>query len=124
MTARAAILLCASMFGSDLATAQQATQDGQTAFNNSCRTCHTVKAGDHRQGPSLAGVFGRKAGAGDGYAYSDSLKQSDLTWDEANLDAFIEDPLSLVPGTTMQPYAGIRDAAQRKAIVDFLKTAK
>ena len=98
-----------------------AQESGQTAFNNSCRTCHTMEEGDHRQGPSLAGVVGRKAGSLPGYNYSDSMKQSGIVWDEANLDQFIANPDQVVSGNTMKPYGGITDAALRKTIVEFLK---
>jgi cytochrome c len=99
-----------------------AQEDGQTAFNSSCRTCHTMKEGDHRQGPSLAGVIGRKAGTAPGYNFSDSMKQSGIVWDEANLDKFIANPDQVVNGNTMKPYGGITDAAQRKTIIEFMKT--
>ena len=99
-----------------------AQNDGQTAFNNNCRTCHTMKEGDNRQGPSLAGVFGRKAGSQPGFNYSPSLKQSGIVWDEASLDQFIANPDQLVNGNMMKPYGGMNDAAQRKVIVDFLKS--
>ena len=98
-----------------------AQDDGQTAFNNSCRTCHTMKEGDNRQGPSLAGVIGRKAGSLAGYNFSDSMKQSNITWDDSNLDQFIANPDQVISGNAMKPYGGITDAAQRKTIVEFLK---
>jgi cytochrome c len=104
------------------ATAALSQEDGQTAFNTSCRTCHTMKEGDNRQGPSLAGIMGRKAGSLPGFNYSPSMKQSGITWDEATLDQFIADPEQVVHGNTMKPYGGITDAAQRKLIVDFLKS--
>ena len=98
-----------------------AQDDGQTAFNNSCRTCHTMKEGDNRQGPNLAGIVGRKAGSLPDYNYSSSMKQSGITWDEANLDQFIANPDQVVSGNSMKPYGGITDAAQRKTIIGFLK---
>ena len=99
-----------------------AQEDGQTAFNNHCRTCHTMEEGDHRQGPSLAGVFGRKAGSLAGYNYSASMKQSGVVWNEDNLDEFIASPDQVVSGNTMKPYGGITDAALRSTIVEFLKS--
>lgn len=99
-----------------------AQDDGQTAFNNSCRTCHTMKEGDNRQGPNLAGIVGRKAGSLPDYNYSSSMKQSGITWDEANLDQFIANPDQVVRGNSMKPYGGITDAAQRKTIIEFLKS--
>lgn len=101
------------------ATAQ--APDGQQAFNNSCRTCHTLKEGDNRQGPSLAAVVGRKAGTLAGYSFSSSMAQSGIIWDEATLDKFIEAPDQVVAGNAMKPYGGITDPVQRKAIVDYLK---
>jgi len=101
-------------------TASNAAEDGQTAFNNSCRTCHTMKEGDNRLGPNLAGIIGRKAGSLSDYNYSSSMKQSGIIWDEANLDQFIAKPDQVVSGNNMKPYGGINDAAQRKAIVEFL----
>ncbi len=99
-----------------------AQDDGQTAFNNHCRTCHTMKEGDNRQGPSLAGVVGRTAGMLPGYNSSASMKQSGIVWDEANLDQFIANPDQVVSGNTMKPYGGIADAALRETIIGFLKT--
>jgi cytochrome c len=115
-------ILAAALGGGLAATPVLAEEDGQTAFNTSCRTCHTMKEGDNRQGPSLAGIVGRKAGSLPGFNYSPSMKQSGITWDEATLDQFIADPEQVVHGNTMKPYAGIKDAAQRKLIVDFLKS--
>ncbi len=66
-----------------------------------------MKEGDNRQGPSLAGIVGRRAGSLPGFNYSPSMKQSGITWDEANLDQFIADPEQVVSGNTMKPYGGI-----------------
>jgi len=96
--------------------------DPQMAFNNSCRTCHSMKEGDNRLGPSLAGVIGRKAGTLPGYAYSPSMQNSGITWDEASLDEFIANPDEVVGGNKMKPFTGIADAGQRKEIVAFLKS--
>ena len=43
--------------------ARAAAEDGQLAFNNVCRTCHTLGEGDNRLGPSLHKIIGRKAGS-------------------------------------------------------------
>ena len=94
---------------------------GQIVFNNACRTCHTVKAGDNRLGPNLHKVVGRKAGGAEGFAYSDSMKNSGLTWDEKTLDAFIENPDAVVSGNNMKPYTGMSSSADRAKIVSYLK---
>jgi cytochrome c len=96
--------------------------DPQMAFNNSCRTCHSMKEGDNRLGPSLAGVVGRKAGSLSGFAYSPSMQKSGITWDEATLDKFIANPDQVVNGNKMKPFGGISDAGQRGEIVAYLKS--
>jgi cytochrome c len=100
-----------------------APKSGQGAFNNHCRTCHSVQAGDNRLGPTLHGVIGRKAGAEQGYAaYSGAMKGAGITWDEATLEKFIADPESVVRNNNMKPYKGIPDAKVRKEIVGYLKS--
>lgn len=108
------------------ASAQQEGGDdaGQIAFNTHCRNCHSTKPDDNRLGPTLHGIFGAKAGQVKGFgAYSGSLTP-DIIWDEATLDKFIANPDSISSGTTMKPFPGVADAAERKKIIDFLKTAK
>jgi len=90
------------------------------AFNQ-CTACHSTAPGKTIIGPSLAGVYGRKAGALAGFQYSDAMKNSGLAWNAGNLDSFLANPMGKVPGTLMG-FAGIKDAAQRKAVIDYLKT--
>jgi len=101
---------------------QAAAEDGQAAFNNACRTCHSMKADDNRLGPNLHNIVGRKAGAAGGFAYSQSLQNSGVTWDEATLDKFIAAPDSVVPNNNMKPFTGISDANLRATIVGYLKS--
>ena len=115
-------ILALTLAGGLSAAPAFAQDDGQTAFNNNCRTCHTMKEGDNRQGPSLAGIIGRKAGSLPDYDFSASMKQSGIVWDEANLDQFIANPDQVVSGNTMKPYGGITDAALRKTIVGVPET--
>jgi cytochrome c len=97
-------------------------KDPEAMFNTHCRQCHTAKKGDNRLGPSLYGVVGRKAGAVEGFPYSDSLKTSGVIWDEATLDKWIANPDAVVAGHGMKPYTGIADANIRSAIIEFLKS--
>jgi len=90
------------------------------AFNQ-CTACHSTTPGKTIIGPSLAHVYGRKAGSLAGFQYSDAMKSAGLTWNSANLDSFLTNPAGKVPGTLMG-LAGIKDAAQRKAIIAYLKT--
>lgn len=97
--------------------------DGETAFNNACRTCHSVKKDDNRLGPNLHGIVGRKAGAADGFSYSSALQDGSFSWDEGKLDAFIANPDKAVPGNAMKPFSGVADEETRSAIIKFLKGA-
>ncbi|MCJ2185551.1 c-type cytochrome [Novosphingobium beihaiensis] len=86
-----------------------------------CSACHATEAGKTIVGPSLAGVSGRRAGSLAGYAYSEALKNSGLTWDRDSLDTWLTSPQKMVPGTKM-PFMGIADPVRRKAVVDYLLT--
>lgn len=104
-------------------TATTAAVGGKPAVFAQCAACHAVEPGKNGVGPSLAGVFGQKAGAAAGYTYSDANRNSGLTWDEATLDTYLTNPMKLVPGTKMT-FAGMPDAAKRKEVIAYLKTLK
>ena len=87
-----------------------------------CASCHSLTAGENGVGPSLAGVIGRKAGSLPSYQYSDAMKNSGVTWDEATLDRFIENPEAVVSGNNMKPYTGMTAANDRAAIIAYLKS--
>ena len=86
-----------------------------------CRACHSVEPGQNGIGPTLAGVYGAKSAHIASFDYSAAMEGAGLTWNEAALDRYLENPNGVVPGTTMS-FAGVKNAAQRKAIVDYLKT--
>ena len=69
---------------------------GQLAFNNACRTCHSVKEGDNRLGPNLYKVFGRKAGSFPNYNYSTAMSSADFVWHKTKMERFIADPEAVV----------------------------
>jgi len=104
--------------------AQQPASDdsGQQAFNNSCRTCHSVKEGDNRLGPNLNKIVGRKAGSLTNYDYSSSMKEAGFVWDQDKLTRFIVKPDEVVSGNKMQPYGGI-SVDEAGKIVAYLQAA-
>ena len=55
----------------------------------------------NKTGPSLAGLFGRKAGTVEDFNYSDANKNSGIVWDEASLRKYLPNPQALVPRTKM-----------------------
>lgn len=90
---------------------------GKTVFEKRCTGCHALDA--DREGPRLAGVFGRKAGSIAGFSYSAGLKKSGLTWDEANLDKWLSDPDLMIPDNAMS--FSVIKAVDRRDIIAFLK---
>jgi len=95
----------------------------EQAFNNACRTCHTIREGDNRLGPSLYKIVGRKAGSLPDYNYSAAMKDADFVWNEANLARFIANPDEVVAGNNMKPFAGLASADERKKVLAFLLSA-
>jgi cytochrome c len=100
-----------------------AQDDGQILFNNSCRTCHSVKEGDNRLGPNLHGIVGRKSGALANYGYSYAMANAGIVWDKATLDRFIANPEGVVHGNNMQPYGGMPSAADRAKLIAYLEAS-
>jgi cytochrome c len=96
---------------------------GEKRFEE-CVACHALERDKESVGPSLYGVFGRKAGEGGEFRYSPALKRSGIVWDERTIETFIADPQAVVPGNRM-PFAGIADAAARADLIAYLaKTFK
>jgi cytochrome c len=85
-----------------------------------CLACHSLEY--NRSGPRHCGVFGRQAGTLPGYVYSKAMSASEITWDEWNLDRFLENPLKILPGTKMA-YAGVKDPQDRADLISYLKQA-
>ena len=85
-----------------------------------CKACHSVEPGKNGIGPSLAGIWGEKAAAVPGFEFSDAMKSSGLTWNQATLDRYLTDPRGTVPGTKMA-FGGVADATKRQAIIDWIK---
>jgi cytochrome c len=93
---------------------------GEARFQE-CAACHKVEEGANGVGPSLHGVFRRKAGALGDFRYSPALKRSGIVWTPESLDAFLSDPQKMVPANRM-PYAGMPDPADRADLIAYLLT--
>ena len=96
---------------------------GETLFRQ-CSGCHQVGPdAENRIGPHLNGVYGRRAGAVEGFDYSNGMDRAfadGLVWDLDTLDAYIENPRALVSGTRMS-FRGIRDAQDRHDVMAYLR---
>ena len=95
--------------------------EGQKVYNK-CRACHVVDKEQNRVGPHLVGLFGREAGAVEGFNYSDEMKNSGIVWDEATLDAYLADPRGYIPGNKMA-FPGLKKEDERADVIAYLKGA-
>jgi cytochrome c len=100
-----------------------ATPTGSDLFKQQCAACHSLSAADPpRQGPALAGIYGRKPGTAAGFHYSPGYAKADFVWDDEHLDTYLADPQALIPGAIMLYKQ--TNAAVRKSIISFLKEQK
>jgi cytochrome c len=90
---------------------------GKIVFEKRCTGCHAMD-GD-REGPRLAGVFGRKAGSVAGFDYSTGVKKSGIVWDDASLEKWLTDPGMVVPDTKMDFL--VPKAQERADLIAYLK---
>jgi cytochrome c len=94
---------------------------GEARFQD-CAACHRLEAGANNVGPSLHGIFTRKAGEIADFRYSPAIKRSGIVWTPETLDRFIADPQAAVPANRM-PYAGMPDASDRADLIAYLAKA-
>jgi cytochrome c2 len=95
---------------------------GERVFQK-CFACHSVLDGETGlPGPNLRAVIGRRAAMQDGFEYSEAMQRASregLVWTPETLDRFLADPFAYLRGTTMS-FVGLRDPAERRAVIDYL----
>ena len=115
--------------GATMATAQNNSagnaERGDQFFQTSCALCHSSSLGPGntvviKQGPTLVGVMGRKAGTSPHFGFTQALKDSGLVWNAETLDQYLTDPTTAVPGTTMP--VTVPDASDRADVIAYLAT--
>jgi cytochrome c len=108
-----------------IGTAAQA-QDvaaGEQSFKK-CLPCHSVGPGaKNKVGPELNGLDGRKAGTAPDYSYSDTNKNSGITWNKEVFEEYIADPRAKIPGTKMI-FPGIKNDKERDNLWAYLSQFK
>ena len=117
-------VICLIVAAGLAATASVARADGDAARGEKkfeeCQACHSLDRNAESVGPSLYGVFGRKAGQEAGFRYSPAMKRSGIVWSPEAVGTFITDPQATVAANRM-PYAGMPDAADRADLIAFLQ---
>ena len=115
------LIAAASLAAAGMARADGDAARGEKKFEE-CAACHKIAPGEDNVGPSLHGVFGRKAGTLADFRYSPALKRSGITWTAQTLDTFLADPQKVVPANRM-PYAGLAEASDRADLIAYLQNA-
>jgi len=96
---------------------------GESLFGT-CSGCHSLQPGVTVFGPSLSGVYGRRAGSLSGYDYSPAMRaygRNGQIWDDRTLDVFLTSPARTVPGTRMG-FWGYGNPQDRRDLIAYLKT--
>jgi cytochrome c len=96
---------------------QGQSPNGKELFERRCGGCHALDRG--KEGPRLAGVYGRVAGSVDSFEYSDALKNSKIIWKDESLEKWLADPERFVPNNNMAFH--LERASERRDIIAFLK---
>jgi cytochrome c len=118
---RATVALLGTLLLAGSAYADGDAGRGETRFQD-CAACHRLEAGINNVGPSLHGIFARKAGEIAEFRYSPAIKRSGIVWTPETLDKFIADPQAMVPANRM-PYAGMASADDRADLIAYLLKA-
>ena len=82
-----------------------------------CQACH--KQTENYVGPQHCGLIGRPAGTVPGFAYSDGMQASGITWTPKTLDEFLTSPIAYVNGTKMG-FAGFESATDRADVIAYI----
>ena len=114
-------LIAAAVLAATAAHADGDAARGEKRFED-CAACHKLEPGANDVGPSLNGLFDRKAAQLADFRYSPALRRSGIVWGVQTLDTFLADPQKVVPANRM-PYAGMPDADARADLIAYLLKA-
>lgn len=97
---------------------------GARLYKSQCSNCHQIGTGaTNRIGPQLNAIFGRSAGAVEGFRYSKDMVRmgaGGLEWHAETLDPYLQNPRALISGTRMS-YRGMKDAQDRADVIAYLR---
>ena len=87
-----------------------------------CQACHSLEQnGSSNAGPTLYGLFGRKAGGQADFGFSDAMKNSAVVWSDQTLDEYLTNPQKMIPGNKMA-LGSVSDREQRQQLIVYLKS--
>lgn len=99
-------------------------RNGKVLYDKQCAVCHEIVPEYHREGPSLAGVYGRQAGTAPFFGKYKALKGASFIWDDSSLDRWLANPRGFVDGRDTGMTLDIDDPAQRADLIAYLKTLR
>jgi cytochrome c len=120
---RVGFVVAAFLLVAATAQAEGDAAKGEQVFKK-CMACHTANDKTNKVGPHLVGIVGRPVASVEGYKYSESMTAHAATvavWDEAALNAYLENPKAIVPKSKMA-FAGLKKEDERADLIAFLKT--
>ena len=100
---------------------ETASADSGERLYRQCQACHRLEDGANAVGPHLYGVVGRDVGSVADFGYSGALSEAADVWTPENLNAFLTDPRSYAPGTSMS-YSGMDDIEDRANLIAYLQS--
>ncbi|MFA6266526.1 MAG: cytochrome c family protein [Pseudolabrys sp.] len=102
--------------------ASASVEKGQAAAKQ-CQSCHTFeKGGPNRVGPNLYDIVEHGRGTGrNGFNFSAAMKAKGGEWTYDELNKFLTNPRSYIPGTNMT-FAGLSRDTVRADVIAYLRT--
>jgi cytochrome c len=116
------LVLVKILMGSSVALGAGDPEAGKTVFAAHCEVCHATAPGENKIGPSLAGIVGSKSGTVPAFNFSAAMKDANVTWDDADLDKFLANPVGFVHGTKM--FVNLPSETDRQNVIAYLNTLK
>lgn len=114
-------VLCAAAFGVSHPADAADQARGEVLFQK-CHACHSIQQENGALGPSLSGIFGKKAGSQEQFRYSPAMRRSNIVWNNSSLDQFLAEPQATIPGNRM-PFAGMPEKSDRDDLIAYLRKA-
>ena len=116
------LVLAKILMSSSVALGAGDPEAGKTVFAAHCAVCHATAPGESKIGPSLAGIVGSKSGTVPAFNFSAAMKDANVTWDDADLDKFLANPVGFIHGTKM--FVNLPNETDRQNVIAYLNTLK